>query len=33
MNEPGTFSYEFDLNGYAGTRNGVSGRIQETWKF
>ena len=33
LNEPGTFSCEFDLNGYAGTRNGVSGRIQETWKF
>ena len=33
MNEPGTFSCEFGLNGYAGTRNGVSGQIQGTWKF
>lgn len=33
MNEPGTFSCEFGLNGYAGTRNGVSGQLQGTWKF
>ena len=33
VNEPGTFSCEFGLNGYAGTRNGVSGQIQGTWKF
>ena len=33
LNEPGTFSCEFGLNGYAGTRNGVSGQIQGTWKF
>ena len=33
VNEPGTFSCEFGLNGYDGTSNGVSGQIQETWKF
>ena len=33
INEPGTFSCEFGLNGYAGTRNGVSGQIQGTWRF
>ena len=27
------FSFEFGLNGYAGTRNGVSGQIQGNWKF
>ncbi len=33
MNETGSFSCEFGLNGYAGTRNGVSGQIQGLWRF
>lgn len=33
MNEPGTFSCEFGINGYGGTRNGLSGQLQGNWKF
>lgn len=31
--QAGNFSTELGLNGYAGTRNGVSGQIQANWKF
>ena len=31
--QDGNFSTELGLNGYAGTRNGVSGQIQANWKF
>ena len=31
--QAGNFSTELGLNGYAGTRNGVSGQIQGNWKF
>lgn len=31
--QDGNFSTELGLNGYAGTRNGVSGQIQTNWKF
>lgn len=33
VNEPGTFECELGINGYAGTRNGVSGQLQGTWRF
>ena len=31
--QAGNFSTELGLNGYVGTRNGVSGQIQANWKF
>ena len=31
--QAGNFSTELGLNGYAGTRNGLSGQIQANWKF
>ena len=33
LNEAQTFEFEVGVNGYIGTRQGVSGQVQANWEF